>query len=297
MDDKKNYAPEITRKMVRHTIRGADYLVSQWGSSDAPLIVYLHGWGDTGSTFQFVVDELQRDWFVVAPDWRGFGGSTCNVPAYWFPDYLADLDHLLALYSPSRAVRLVGHSMGANVAGLYAGVMPDKVRAFVNIEGFGLADSEPNDAPARYRNWIEQGRSPSAYSQYPDYDALAKRIARRAPGMTSTQADFVAREWGEAGENGIQLRADALHRLPNAVLYRRAEAEACWRSATADVLLVAGGDSDIAKATDPRIAKGGLQLPFPNSRPLVIENAGHMLHFEAPRELARAIEDFFAPTL
>jgi pimeloyl-ACP methyl ester carboxylesterase len=30
---------------------------------------------------------------------------------------------------------------------------------------------------------------------------------------------------------------------------------------------------------------------------LVIENAGHMLHFEAPRELARAIEDFFAPTL
>ena len=297
MVDKANYAPEVTRKMVRHTIRGVDYLISQWGSSDAPLIVYLHGWGDTGSTFQFVVDELQRDWFVVAPDWRGFGGSICNVSAYWFPDYLADLDHLLALYSPSRAVRLVGHSMGANVAGLYAGVMPDRVRAFVNIEGFGLADSESNDAPARYRSWIEQGRSPSAYAQYPDYEALAKRIARRAPGMTSTQADFVAREWGEAGENGIQLRADALHRLPNAVLYRRAEAEACWRSATADVLLVAGSDSDFARATDPRLALGGLQLPFPNSRSLVIDNAGHMLHFEAPRELACAIEDFFAPTL
>ena len=297
MVDKSNYAPKVPRETVRHTIRGVDYLVSQWGSPEAPLIVYLHGWGDTGSTFQFVVDELQREWFVVAPDWRGFGGSTCSVSAYWFPDYLADLDHLLALYSPSRAVRLVGHSMGANVAGLYAGVMPDKVRAFVNIEGFGLADSESGDAPERFRNWIEQGCSPPASPQYPDYEALAKRIARRVPGMTSSQADFVAHEWGEAAQNGIRLRADALHRLPNAVLYRRAEAEACWRSVTAEVLLVAGSDSDFARAADPRLAEGGLQLPFPNSRPLVIDSAGHMLHFEAPRDLARAIEDFFAPTL
>lgn len=297
MADESNYIPEVPRKIVRHTIRGVDYLVSEWGNRDAPLILYLHGWGDTGSTFQFVVDEMKRDWFIVAPDWRGFGGSTCKVSAYWFPDYLADLHQLLALYTPSQAARLVGHSMGANVAGLYAGVMPDRVRAFVNVEGFGLADSEPNDAPERFRNWIEQARAPSAFSRYPDYKALAKRIARRAPGMTSKQADFVAREWGETAQDGIRLRADALHRLPNAVLYRRAEAEACWRCATADVLLVAGGDSDFARATDPGPARGGLQLPFPNSRPLVIDNAGHMLHFEAPRELARAIEDFFAPDL
>ena len=81
MADESNYIPEIPRKIVRHTIRGVDYLVSEWGNRDAPLILYLHGWGDTGSTFQFVVDEMKRDWFIVAPDWRGFGGSTCNVSA------------------------------------------------------------------------------------------------------------------------------------------------------------------------------------------------------------------------
>ncbi|MEE8426513.1 MAG: alpha/beta hydrolase [Woeseiaceae bacterium] len=297
MVDESNYVPAVARETVRHTIRGVDYLVSQWGSPDAPLIVYLHGWGDTGSTFQFVVDELRRDWFVVAPDWRGFGGSTCDVASYWFPDYLADLDHLLALYSPSRAIRLVGHSMGANVAGLYAGVMPDRVCAFVNIEGFGLVDAEPDDAPGRFRHWIEQGRSPAAFSQYADYEALAERVIRRAPRMTSSRADFVAREWGEVAQDSIQLRADARHRLPNPVLYRRAEAEACWRSATAAVLLVAGSDSDFAKAVDPGLARGGLQLPFPNARAVVIDNAGHMLHFEAPRDLACAIEDFFATTL
>jgi len=36
----------------------------------------------------------------VAPDWRGFGGSSGDALTYWFPDYLADLDHLLMHYSP-----------------------------------------------------------------------------------------------------------------------------------------------------------------------------------------------------
>ena len=44
----------------------------------------------------------------------------------------------------------------------------------------------------------------------------------------------------------VELRADPRHRLPNPVLYRRAEALACWHRIKADVLLVEGTDSDIA---------------------------------------------------
>ncbi len=38
----------------------------------------------------------ERDWRVVAPDWRGFG-LTDRAPAdcYWYPDYLADLEFML----------------------------------------------------------------------------------------------------------------------------------------------------------------------------------------------------------
>jgi pimeloyl-ACP methyl ester carboxylesterase len=35
----------------------------------------MHGWMDVGASFQFVVDALQGDWHVIAPDWRGFGLS------------------------------------------------------------------------------------------------------------------------------------------------------------------------------------------------------------------------------
>ena len=111
-------------------VRGVDYVINEWGDATAPLIVYLHGWADTGSCFQFVADELASDWFVVAPDWRGFGRTSSRSEAYWFPDYLADLDVILDEYSGGQPARLVGHSMGANVGSLYAGTMPEKGLCF-----------------------------------------------------------------------------------------------------------------------------------------------------------------------
>lgn len=298
MTESTVYIPAVPRQTERQAIRGIDYSVSTWGNANNPLMVYLHGWGDTGSTFQFVVDEFQQDWFVVAPDWRGFGETVADANGYWFADYLADLDQLLKQYSPAQPLRLVGHSMGGNVAGLYAGVMPERVRAFVNIEGFGLPDSDPEMAPARYRAWIEKGVETPAFSVFSDFSALAERIRRRSPRMSMAQAEFVAREWAvSAGDGEVRLRADPRHKLPNAVLYRRAEAEACWKQVHADVLVVAGSDSNFIAPQEAGQAASIPDLPFPRATGRLIEDTGHMLHFEQPGKLARTIEGFFANTL
>ena len=91
MTSDSTYAPVRKPVTRRLPIRGADYAVTEWGDRKAPLLVYLHGFGDCGATFQFVVDALAEDWFVVAPDWRGFGATEVAAAAFWFPDYLADL--------------------------------------------------------------------------------------------------------------------------------------------------------------------------------------------------------------
>lgn len=288
MSSLEKYSP-VQRSLRREfDIRGARYSVTEWGDPGAPLFVFLHGWADTGSTFQFVVDALQADWHVVAPDWRGFGRSTVAGASYWFPDYLADLDELLNIYTPERPARLVGHSMGANVAALYAGAMPERVQAFVNVEGFGLMDSDPSDAPGRYREWLKAAQGNATFSVYSDWQALTTRIAKRNPHMDPALAEFVASEWGIELEDGrVSLRADPLHKMPNPVLYRRAEAEACWRMITADVLLVTGGASDHA-----RYFGAANQAHCPGDSAVSIEKAGHMLHFEAPAELAAEIEAF-----
>ena len=293
MTTHETYRPKVPRAQHQFSLRGANYCVYEWGDPDAPLLMYLHGWADTGSTFQFVVDTLRSEWRVVAPDWRGFGRSSCDCTSYWFPDYLADLHALLDIYSANEPVRLIGHSMGANVGSLYAGTMPERVRAFVNVEGFGLADSDPDDAPRRYRAWIEQSTDAPGFSEYPDLEALAVRIKKRHPEIGAAEAAFVAGEWAMEGPDGtVRLRADPRHKLPNPVLYRRAEAIACCRAATAEVLRVMGKSSAFADRFDSAAA-----LMFPDSKSVAIDGAGHMLHFEAPRALAEAIEKFLLPTL
>jgi len=285
MTDQDSYKPIRPGKCRSLGIRQVRYNVTEWGDPDAPTFVYLHGWADAGTTFQFVVDALQDDWHVVAPDWRGFGRSTIDCTSYWFPDYVADLHELLDLYSPGEPARIVGHSMGANVGGLYAGTIPERVSAFVNVEGFGLKDSDPRDAPRRYRQWLEQSQSQSVFMTYRDIGSLAARIANRNPLLNAAQAEYVARAWARVREDGeVELRADPRHKLPNPILYRRAEAEACWDAITAPVLLVTGSASDFP----PGEVKNEI---------VEIEGAGHMLHFDAPAELAAAIESFLSKYL
>ena len=288
MSDSKMYRPVVPRRKSRRDIRGVNYCIHEWGQAGAPLLVYLHGWGDSGATLQFVVDSLQSDWHVVAPDWRGFGRSTIECESYWFPDYLADLHELLSRFSPDEPIRLVGHSMGANVASLYAGSVPERVQALINIEGFGLPDSDPRDAPRRYRLWLA-APDPS-FSTYDDLDALAVRIRDRSPRMSVGQALYVADQWAVRGVDGrFRLRADPRHRLPNPVLYRRAEAEACWRAIRAGCLLVTGAESDLA-------AEFGavFEAMYPGADSVCIDAAGHMPHFEAPDALASTIEHFLS---
>ena len=291
----KTYRCVKQRRSARHVVRGVDYHINEWGDPDDPLLFLLHGWGDTGSTFQFVVDALERDWFVAAPDWRGFGESGHSGPAYWFPDYIADLDELLNIYSPENRVRLLGHSMGANIGGLYAGTFPERVSGLVNIEGFGLANRSPDVAPANFRRWIEKSRAPEPYSVYASFAELAKRIAKRTPHMSGERALFAAMQWGRENDSGaVEIKADPAHKLPNAVLYRREESEACWREVSAPVLLVVGEESEFKEGAKAWLDTDPSSLSFPSMTLVTIGNAGHMVHFEQPESLAGEVEAFFA---
>mgnify|MGYP002135923417 CR=1 FL=1 len=116
-------------------LRHLNYHVRHWGPehSDLPTLVLLHGWMDVSASYQFTVDALRQPRRIIAPDWRGFGLTTgAPVDHYVFADYLADLDLLLDHYAPGEAIDLVGHSMGGNVAMMYGGVRPERVRKLIS---------------------------------------------------------------------------------------------------------------------------------------------------------------------
>ena len=145
----------------RVPIRGLPYHVQIWGEpgpGKIPLVM-VHGWMDVAASYQFVVDALEQDRYVIAPDWRGFGlTGSGDADNFWMPDYLADLDALLDALSPGQAVDLIGHSMGGNVVMSYAGVRPERVRRLVNLEGFSLPQTRAEHTPKRLRQW-QQAKS------------------------------------------------------------------------------------------------------------------------------------------
>jgi pimeloyl-ACP methyl ester carboxylesterase len=276
-------------------IRGLRYHCRAWGSAGDPLLVMLHGWMDVSASFQFLVDALRGAWRVIAPDWRGFGRTEWGrAGSYWFPDYLADLDALLARFSADDPVRLIGHSMGGNVACLYAGARPERIRALVNLEGFGMVASDPQAAPARYEKWLHELVREHRFRDYESFEDLATRLRQTNPRLTPERAAFLARHWGEAIATGrIRLRSDPRHKIVNPVLYRLEEAEACWRGVAAPVLWVEGELTDTPrrlKLDDAALA--ARRNCFGQLTYRKIAGAGHMLHHDQPEALGAVIEEF-----
>jgi pimeloyl-ACP methyl ester carboxylesterase len=277
-------------------LRGLKMHLTRWGpepSESAPPVLLLHGWLDAGETYQFMVDALRSDRPLVALDWRGFGRSEWPQEGYWFPDYLGDLDALLDLLSPDAPARLVGHSMGGNIACSYAGIRPDRVRCVVNLEGFGLARTSPSQAPARMRKWLDQVKSPLQGKHYASIDELAAVIRFRYPRFSAAQAAFVAAAWGKAEAGGtVRLAGDPRHHWVNPILYKREDTEACWRELRAPLLMLIGEKSELPSKLAQDGTAAAFRAIFPHIEIAHIADAGHMLHIERPDLVAPLVEAF-----
>ncbi len=275
-------------------IRGLRYHLRIWGNESAPKLFLLHGWMDVSASFQFVVDELRHDWHVIAPDWRGFGLSAWTDESYWFPDYIADLDAILENYQPGAPVHIVGHSMGGNVANLYAGIRPERVGKLVLAEGFGLPSTSPEKAPERYSQWLEESRDPPALRPYASFEEVAERLKKNNARITDARAAFLAPHWAEQLPDGsIRLRADPRHKMVNPVLYRIEEAMACWRRIAAPVLWLWGDGQWIKKwMKGDKSLLDSYRSCYRSLSEQNIDDAGHMMHHDQPERFAHAVESF-----
>lgn len=276
-------------------VRGLRYHLRRWAAPGAPKMVLLHGWMDVSASFQFLVDALEQDWDVYAPDWRGYGLTQWGrADCYWFADYIADLDFLLWNIEPEKPLNLVGHSLGGNVAALYAGVRPQRVARFANLEGFGMAPTRPEQSPKRYARWLEELRDPPGFRAYGSFAELAQRLRKNNRRLSPEQAEFLARHWGrEVESKGVVLRSDPAHKIVNPVLYRYEEVRACWREVTAPVLWVDAAESETLKRLN--LGAGDLaerRAAFRDLRHASVADAGHMLHHDQPEAVARLLEQF-----
>ncbi len=279
-------------------LRGLNMHIRHWGNPEAPKLFMVHGWMDVAASFQFVVDCLAQDWHVIAPDWRGFGLTEYpKVESYWFPDYVADLDAILQHYSPEQTVNLLGHSMGGNIAMLYAGVRPERIAKLINLEGFGMPMTQAKQAPGRYRKWLDELREVPSLRTYASALEVAARLQKTNPRLSDERASFLAQHWAKENAQGQwELLADPAHKNSSPLLYHVDEVLECWQNIAAPVLWVEANDTDIwrmiGSKEEARIEIDRRMQFIPQLQTKIVMDAGHMLHHDQPEVLAQMIEEF-----
>ncbi len=276
--------------------------VLQWGdprsaTPERPTLVMLHGWMDVAASFQFVVDAMPGEPHVLALDWRGFGlTESTPVDAYWTPDYLGDLETVLDAVLPGQPIDLLGHSMGGNVAMLYAGIRPQRIRRLVNLEGFGMPTTRPDEAPARYARWLDELKEPARLRDYPSSAAVAQRLRDNNPLLSADKAAWLAPHWARENAGGRwDILGDPAHKRINPQLYQRDDALACWEKIEAPLLWVEGNLTDVSRWWGKRYSKAEFHERLAVVRTVekhVLAPAGHMLHHDRPEALAERIEAF-----
>jgi pimeloyl-ACP methyl ester carboxylesterase len=286
------YTPRRPPRHEQLNVRGLKHRLTWWGEVTDTPIVLLHGFQDCGDTWQFLVDCLPDTWSLVAPDWRGFGGTEWAPGGYWFPDYLADLEALLDALVPREPARVIAHSMGANIALLYGGIRPQRLKWTVNLEGIGLRRTQPDEAPARYAAWLDELKQPLEGGCYRSVQQLADVLTKRNPRLQADRAQFVARAWTREADGTVRLAFDPSHRLVNPVLYRREEAEACWSRVQSPILFLAGEGSGHQERRLADFDDKRMHALFRDLQIVTLPGLGHMMHHEDPQAVAGPIINF-----
>jgi pimeloyl-ACP methyl ester carboxylesterase len=275
------------------SIRGLRYGIRHWGNADAPIVFFLHGWMDSSATFQFVVESLNQSWHVIAPDWRGYGQSQWLSHPYWFPDYYADLNCILEHYT-KIPVRLVGHSMGANIASTYAGLKPQRVSQLVMMDFLGLALPTQTDGSKQLGQWLSAVSETPAMRGYKDHAALARRLLSVNPRLTEARATYLSQSVSWIRPDGlVAMACDPWHKIPSPTLYRVEDSMASWQCISAPVLMLMADQGYVHQrfGQDSQEIQRRLTC-FKNRHVVSISNSGHNVQHDQPEQVAQALEQF-----
>lgn len=231
-----------------------------WGDPAAAAVVCVHGLTRNGRDFDFLAEELARDYHVLCPDLAGRGKSQ------WLPDandygqatYLHDLITLLAAVN-ADAVHWIGTSLGG-LLGMILASYANTPLASLTLNDIG--PTVPKPGLARMLQYL--GNVPS-FDSLEDLEQYL-RVIHAGFGITAD------RHWKHLRLHGHRRLPDgkfALHYDPAIAQAFARVAEytmdfwALWERIKIPTLLIKGGDSDVLTAEildQMRSSRPGLEV-------------------------------------
>lgn len=258
------------------------------GPPDAPPVILLHGLGATNASMLPCLADLAVDHRVLAPDSPGFGASDAPRGPYspaWFAAWLEAFQRV----TDSRGAVLIGNSLGGRIA-LEAGLThPASVRALVLLA--------PSPAFRRLRQVVPLVRRVSPELARVPWPMSHRLVVEGIRGMFS-QPDRLPGPWYDAAaDESIRVLNDRAHRVAFMSCARRIYLEDAYGAAgfwqrlptLLPPALFLWGDRDrLVPASFAR----HVALCLPGAGQIVMEDCGHVPHYEHPVETMAMVRGF-----
>jgi hypothetical protein len=277
-------------------VNGLHYALRCWGNPKNPAILAVHGWLDNAASFDAIAPILADDYYVIAIDMLGHGYSDARHAAdyYHYLDMVIDLLGVLEALQLSQVVAL-GHSMGASLLTLLAGLFPQRFRACISIDAFGplvannlnIIDSLRKVATAKF---LQQQKPRTVYADLAAAVQARLRggVANSGLAMSEAAATILCARNLLPVPGGFIWRTDPRLRLPTLFKLSEPEVLAIFQQITCPFLLIAAEQGLLAQHFNIQSRLAVL----PQVQQVTIPG-GHHLHLEASApQVAQCIHTF-----
>jgi pimeloyl-ACP methyl ester carboxylesterase len=237
-----------------------------WEGGSGPLLVFLHGAGDQAGTWSKVAPGLLPRYRVVCLDLAGHGESAPAAGPLSLGAMVSGVEAVLDQRAPGQKAVIVGNSLGAWIAMLYAQKHPDRVQRLVLIDGGAIQGDRPDLA------FIPHDRVEAA-----------KIFANILDPGSPMPPDFVLDDIVRLATHGPMSRlAQAAGDWPSYLIQDATLA----RFATPTDLL--WGESDRMFSVD---YAHRMMAPMPAARLTLVPHCGHVPQQECPKRFASQLQD------
>jgi pimeloyl-ACP methyl ester carboxylesterase len=147
----QSFAVDATKDeaMVRYktiTIDGVDIFYREAGPLNAHVVLLLHGFPTSSFMFRNLIPKLASRYHVIAPDYPGFGQSSCPDPKtfhYTF-DHLANIVDQFTVALKLERFTMYVQDYGAPIGYRLATAHPEKITGIVVQNGNAYLDGLPD---------------------------------------------------------------------------------------------------------------------------------------------------------
>ncbi|WP_415901495.1 alpha/beta fold hydrolase [Neptuniibacter sp. QD29_5] len=264
-------------KKVSFDIHIPGYTIAaiEYGDPDGTPVVALHGWLDNAASFYCLAQSFKRI-RLIAIDLVGHGRSDHrpDVMPYYIWDNVTDLCAVLDALSLKK-VSLVGHSMGASIAMLFAGAFPERVERLMLIEGLAPLFYEEEQLPQLFADAVIKrnkmvSKTLRPYSTYED--AIQARINGRWP-VSREAAEALLERGLSKTERGYIWSNDPKLMMPSLVRFSFSQISSFVKSVRSEAIVIRGSNGAADSIINPWLGD------FYHAEVIDMEG-GHHLHLE-----------------